>query len=64
MNNSFHNLIKFLGTCAPRSYTHVAINYVGSLYSSLAEEVTESWGGHFEKFKIFLLQKLNSYGEP
>ena len=31
---------------------------------SLAEEVTESWGGHFEKFKIFLLQKLNSYGEP
>ena len=29
-----------------------------------AEEDTESWGGHSEKLKIFLLQKLNSYGEP
>ena len=31
---------------------------------SPAEEGTESWGGHSEKLKIFLLQKLNSYGEP
>ena len=31
---------------------------------ALVEEATESCRGHFEKFKIFLLQKLNSYGEP
>ena len=30
----------------------------------LAEEATEIWGGHLGNFKIFLLQKLNSYGEP
>ena len=31
---------------------------------TLAEEVTESLRGHLEKFSIFQLQKLNSYGEP
>ena len=30
----------------------------------LAEEAAEIWGGHLGNFKIFLLQKLNSYGEP
>ena len=34
------------------------------MLSAPAEEGTESWGGHSEKLKIFLLQKLNSYGEP
>ena len=33
-------------------------------FKAPAEKGTESWGGHSEKFKIFLLQKLNSYGEP
>ena len=26
-------------------------------------KATEIWGGHLETFEIFLLQKLNSYGE-
>ena len=30
---------------------------------ALAEEATESKGGHFAKLKWFLLQKLQSYGE-
>ena len=34
------------------------------VFQALAEEATEIWGGHLGNFKIFLLQKLNSYGEP
>ena len=32
-------------------------------FMALAEEATESKGGHFAKLNDFLLQKLQSYGE-
>ena len=34
-----------------------------STFTALAEEATESKGGHFDNWSDFLLQKLQSYGE-
>ena len=50
------------------TWPNYSIQHMGTLLKNdlgtPAEEGTESWGGHSEKLKIFLLQKLNSYGEP